>query len=158
MSKSKIQKKIIVNAITWTIIFGSLHFYVKLLMGRRYTWRSPDWILSFPTIIKMAATWRLFFSTKFSLFFQIFLKHGLYRFSGSASLLALSVFVWDRKRGYGGHLHENGDDLIRFSKWPIIKMTDNLNGRHLATIFFRFFFFSEFPWNLVYIDTGLWVY
>ena len=33
------------------------------------------------------------------------------RFSGSANLLALSVFICDRKRGYGGHL-----DFINFNR------------------------------------------
>ena len=42
---------------------------------------------------------------------KISLKPGIYRFSGSVSLLALSVFMCHRKRGYGGHL-----DFIIFYK------------------------------------------
>ena len=43
-------------------------------------------------------------------YFQLnVLKPCIYRFSGSASLLALSIFMSDRKRGYGGHL-----DFITF--------------------------------------------
>ena len=54
------------------------------------TWKNNYWITAFfyvklPTSMKI--TW---------LDFQ--------RFSGSVSLLALSVFVCDSKRGYGGHL------------------------------------------------------
>ena len=49
----------------------------------------------------MAAT-NLYFVLKF-VFFRISLKPGIYKFSGFASILALTVFVGDRKRGYGGH-------------------------------------------------------
>ena len=35
------------------------------------------------------------------------LKPGIYRFSGSASLLALSLFMCDRKRSCGGHVQLN---------------------------------------------------
>ena len=50
----------------------------------------------------MAATWRLKF---FLYFFSDFPRNLVYiGFSGSASLLALSVLVCDLKRGYGGHL------------------------------------------------------
>ena len=45
----------------------------------------------------------------FSDFFRIPLKPGMYRFSGSASLLAFVRFHMRPKRGYGGHL-----DLINF--------------------------------------------
>ena len=40
----------------------------------------------------------------FYFFFRFHSKPGIYRFSGSASLLALSFVVCDWKRGYGGHL------------------------------------------------------
>ena len=40
----------------------------------------------------------------FTFFFRFPSKPDIYRFSGSASLLALSVLVCDWKRGYGGHL------------------------------------------------------
>ena len=92
-------KKKSFNSITWKIIFGFLQFFT---WSYPWVWRSPDF--SFPPIIKMAATWRLnFFRLIF--FFIIPLKPGIYRFSGSASLLALFVFACNRKRGYGGHLY-----------------------------------------------------
>ena len=60
----------------------------------------------------------IFFSTDF-FFFIIPLKPSIYRFSGSASLLALSVFACNRKRGYGGHL----DFLIaKFLFLPKVKV------------------------------------
>ena len=68
-----------------------------------WVWRWPDYNFGFPPIIKMANTWRLIF---FQLFFQNFLETWyiyIYRFLGSASLLVLSVFMWDWKRGCGGH-------------------------------------------------------
>ena len=37
-------------------------------------------------------------------FFKFPSKPGIYRFSGSESLLAVSVLVCDWKRGYGGRL------------------------------------------------------
>ena len=120
-------------------------------------------------------------------YFRIFLKPGIYRFSGSASLLALSVFVCDRKRGYGGHFDLLIQKfLVNAITWKIIigslkffhvklptsmemtwldlqLSTDKQNGRHLATNFFStyFFIFSEFLWNLVcrpIVFRGLRVY
>ena len=117
-------------------------------------------------------------------FFIIPLKPGIYRLSGSASLLALSVFACNRKRGFGGHLYFL---IIKFlvnaitwknNYWisPIFYVmlpmgmemtwldfqlsTENQNGRHLAINFFFFLlFFSDFPQNLVYIGfRGLRVY
>ena len=56
----------------------------------------------------------IFFSLNY--FLRILLNFGIYRFSGSASrpiscILALSIFVCDRKRGYGGYL-----DVFNFKK------------------------------------------
>ena len=51
----------------------------------------------------MAATWRLIFFKTFFLEFPRNLVGYIYRFSGSASLLVLSVYMWDWKRGCGGH-------------------------------------------------------
>ena len=94
--------KILVSAITWKIIIGSLHFFTWTYP---WVWRSPDYIFSFPPIIKMAATWWLIFFCQTQFFNLIIpLKPVTYRFSGSGSLLALSVFMCDRKWGYGGHL------------------------------------------------------
>ena len=57
---------------------------------------SPFFYLKLP--MSMKNTW-----LDFQFFFRISLKPGVYRFSGSASLFSLSVFVCDRKWGYGGH-------------------------------------------------------
>ena len=56
----------------------------------------------------MAARWRLIFFNPNFIFFTIYssaLKLGVYRSSVSASLLVLSVFMCDRKRGYGVHIY-----------------------------------------------------
>ena len=50
----------------------------------------------------------IFFFRQFFLFTE-FHSNLVYRFSGSASLLTLSIFMRDRKRGYGGHF-----DFINF--------------------------------------------
>ena len=63
----------------------------------------------------MAATWRQHFSD--SNFFRISLKPGIYRFSGSASLLALSVFICDPNRGYSGHFDFIIDLLLSCDYW-----------------------------------------
>ena len=50
---------------------------------------------------------KFFFYLNIYIFFTIHssaLKLGIYRFSMSASLLVLSVFMCDRKRGYGSHI------------------------------------------------------
>ena len=67
-----------------------------------WVWRWPDYNFSFPPM------------NFFQLFFQNFLETWyiyIYRFLGSASLLVLSVFMWDRKRGCGGHF-----GFINFNK------------------------------------------
>ena len=43
-------------------------------------------------------------ANNFFLKFFLFSTPGIYKSSGSVSLLALSILVCDRKRGYGGHL------------------------------------------------------
>ena len=59
--------------------------------------------------VKMAASCLLNFVFELSIFFFIIhssaLKLCIYRSSVSASLLVLSVFMWDRKRGHGGHIN-----------------------------------------------------
>ena len=116
----------------------------------------------------MAATWRLIYFCLIFFFFIIPLKPGIYRFSGSESLLTLSVFACSRKRGYGGHLYflitkflvnaitwknNNWISPIFYVMLPMrIEMTwldfqlstKNQNGRHLAIKIF-FYFFFRFP-------------
>ena len=104
----------------------------------------------------------IFFFYDLIFFFIIPLKPGICRFSGSASLLALSVFACNRKRGYGGHLYFLITKLlVNAITWKIINVslqffmwcfpwvqsmemtwidfqlsTDNQNSRHLAIKFF----------------------
>ena len=53
----------------------------------------------------MEITWLEFQLSTDNQFFDLIFFSEIYllMFSGSASLLALSVFMWDRKRGSGGH-------------------------------------------------------
>ena len=92
-------KKNIVTGITWKIIIGSLQFSTR----------------SYPCVWR----WPLFFDL---IFFYNFLEIWyIYRFLGSASLLALSVFACIRKRGYGGHLYFlNTKFLGNAITWKII--------------------------------------
>ena len=90
------------------IIIGSLQFF---MWSYPWVWRWPDYNLSFPPIIKMASTWRLIFFSP--TFFSELPRNlvQLYMFLGSASLLVLCVFMWDWKRGCGGHF-----GFINFNK------------------------------------------
>ena len=93
-------------------------FYVKLPMSMKITW------LDFQHSTdnqngRHLATKLFFFDLIF--FFIIPLKPGIYRFSGSASLLALSVFACNRKRGYGGYIYFSITKfLVNAITWKII--------------------------------------
>ena len=75
----------------------------------------------------MAATWRLIFFSTF--FFQNFLETWyIYRFSGSASLLVLSFFMWDWKRGCGGQF--GFIKFIKFSYFQLIALKPGIYKSH----------------------------
>ena len=83
----------------------------------------------------MAARWPLFFfflNLNFN-FFTIHssaLKLGIYRSSVSASLLVLSIFMCDWKRGDGGHI----DFVILFHKSGASNCYQTLSSRYLRKI------------------------
>ena len=98
--------KYLVNAITWKVIrWISPIFYVMLPMSMEMTW------LDFQLLTDNQDGGHLAIKILLLTFFRFPSKLGIYRFSGSASLLVLSFFKWDWKRGCGGHF-----GFINFNK------------------------------------------
>ena len=74
---------------------------------------------------------RIFFTLNF---FRIPLKPDIFRFSGSATLLALSIFMRDRKRGYGGHFgFINFNKFFLFSVKCLETWHNNMDDFKMAT-------------------------
>ena len=72
----------------------SWHFFLRKVIDRGVL-----------KILVNAITSKIIIFFRLIIFFIIPLKPGIYRFSSSASLLALSFFTCNRKGGYGGHLY-----------------------------------------------------
>ena len=102
-------------------------------------------------------------------FFSTFFQNSLetwYRFSGSASLLVLSVFMLDWKLSWGGHF-----DFINFNKsflfsinclgtWHIYRVTASAEGYLSACTVFFFLILSIHSWcgMIAKLRIRLWLF
>ena len=82
---------------------ATIFFSTQLLIGFRGLRLYWHWRFSCETKNEVTADiWILSIFIKSFLFFSLY--SGIYRFSGSVSLLALTVFLCESSRGYSGHL------------------------------------------------------
>ena len=81
-------------AVTWRLIFFSTLFFFKI-----------PWLFSCETEIEATAIISVLSILINCSYFQLnALKPDIHRFSGSASLMALAVFMCDPNRAYSSHL------------------------------------------------------